>query len=276
VRGNALIGAIILLAVVIAAFWLFAGAPGGVYYSATTSDTRVKAYPVLVYFPADGETRAFAVTLEVENLGAEDATYLVKTSEDGTSETLDVRAEGKEKMRVDMGDVSTDVAKYVYRWVKVFRNSEDALVTEVPVHTVIGTAPKAEAQTDSNRTVIGQKFVIADHRSDSFVVYADVDDAAAVSEVNVSVPDSAPITVTSVTYTEQTLNSNKWLKAVVNYRVRDSAIEDRLYTFDYNVGIAYEGNTVETATLPAVFVYGGPEELADRYDSVFAEVENVG
>ena len=270
------IGAIILLAVVIAALWLFAGAPSGVYYSATTSDTRVKAYPVLVYYPADGKTRTLTLTLEVENLGTEDATYLVKTSENNTSETLDVRAKGKEKMKVDFKGISTDVAKYAYNWVKVFRNSEDSPVTEVPVHIVIGTAPKVEAQTDKNSTVIGQKFIVADHSSDSFIIYADVNDDATVSEINVSVPESAPITVTSVTYTEQTLNSNKWQKVVVNYRVKDSTIENRLYTFDYDVSIAYEGNTTETATLPAAFVYGGPEELADRYDSVFSTVEKVG
>jgi len=276
VRGNIWIGVIVLLAVALVAVWLFAAEVGGPYFSVTTNDTKLKAYPVVSYFPADGKTRTVAVTLQVQNLGNDDATYLVKPSDQNTNETLDVAAGKTEKMVVRFDNISADAPKLVTKDIAVSRNSSDNNVADVPVYIVIGTAPKVTEKTDKNDTVVGQKFIIADSQSDSFIIYADVNDDATVQDINVTAPDTAPITVTRVTYAETTLNSNKYQKIVVNYHVKDSALKNKLYDLNYTVSIGYDGNTVETVTMPAVFVYGGPQTLADEYDSVFSTIENVG
>ena len=274
--GNMWIGAIILAALAVIAMWLFAADNGGVYFTKTTSDTQLKVYPVLYYHPADGKSVSLPVTVQIENLGSDDVTYLVKTSDSNTSETLDVSAGKTEKMRVEFKNISTAVPKLVTKSVSVYRNSEDSPVAQVPVYVVVGTAPKVDVKTDKNDDIIGQKFIVADTGSDSFIIYADVNDSATVQDINVSVPDNAPIAITAVTYTEQTLNSNTWEKVVVNYKVKDSALKGRLYDMNYTVDIGYDGNVAESATVPAEFVYKGPEDLAQKYDTVFAEIENVG
>ena len=246
--------------------------PSGVYYKYTGSDTKIKAYPVILYYDeADGKVTP-KVFVELQNLGTAEATYFIKYE----NETKDVSLaeEGSVKVEVTLNELNRDESKFVTKYISIYKNGQDESnkIVEVPVFLIVDMAPVIE----TNHTKF-PKFIIAQRNEESLVFYVDVDDSKAISNVTITLANTTPITITGIHYSDVLLNNNVWEKIVVNYKVKDSALKDKLYEITIPYKVTYEDNTTLEESVDAYFIYTTAlGKLYDKYEAKFEDITNLG
>jgi hypothetical protein len=275
---NILIAVSVVALVLGGVAFLTDGKTSGVYDTFTTSELKAITHGVIQYFDTENKVIEPTVQVELENLNPDlDLVALVKYIANGTPKEVDLAPNERTSFIAKLDQLDLNNKGVFTRDVEFYVNSQSNLVGKHTVYLVVGVCPKIEAQVDNTTKLIAPQFVIADNNPDYLVLFFDVNDTKTVSAINITT--TLPITVSSITWTEQQLNDNTYLRILVRYEPSQSVVEDKIYKDNsITVEISYDDGTSEQATVNGVIFAKTTkvEKLAEKCDKAFENIANVG
>lgn len=199
----------------------------GIYSEKRIGDLNIKTYNIYQYLKdTQSIENAKEILFEIENTNtAKDYNLKLYYEFEGKNETILLEVPAGRTQKASLKVFSkTDINGLEIYSKTITIKSGDVIINEEEVKLNVG---KVEIYKSSGLRT--PQIFIANAIDNNFIVWLNIDDTKTLSDIKVIDTNTSKITITSTSYEEEELNSNKWAKITLSYQPKGSVLKDAYY-----------------------------------------------